>query len=89
VTEQKHVEVAVVTTSGTYPTHGLESEPAQDRVQLVLDKAASALHLTGTSNWIAKVKGREIDANRTYVENDLQGKVDVDWGPREGGGGAR
>ena len=59
-----------------------------ERTRASLDQAAKALHLTGTTNWIAKVKGREIDPNRSYVENDLKGKVDIDWGPRESGGGA-
>ncbi|CCF97125.1 hypothetical protein B7R77_08720 [Ralstonia solanacearum K60] len=84
---EKKVGVAIATTSGFYPETGFIQVPANQKVEVELRKAATALNLTDTSNWVAKVAGRTIDGNRSYAENQLSGNVEIDWGPREGGGG--
>lgn len=84
-----HVLVAVVTTSGSYPAEDFERVPANQKVRVFLKKAAQHLHIVSTENWIAKVNGREIDPEKTYEENKLRGKITIDYGPREGGGGTR
>jgi len=83
----KHVEVAVVTTSGRYPNTGTDRVPANQPVSVVLKKAAKDLNIVDTTNWVARVSNREIDPAKNYEENDLSGTVTIDYGPREGGGG--
>lgn len=83
------VQVAVVTTAGSFPSEGYEPEPIHQKVEQLLKKAAKQLGIIDTSRWIAKVSGREVDPAKSYEENDLSGQFEIDWGPREGGGGAR
>ena len=83
----KKVAVAIATTSGFYPETGFIPVPANQKIEVDLLKAAKALNLTDTSNWVAKVGGRTIVPSQSYAENQLSGEVEVDWGPREGGGG--
>ncbi len=85
--QEQHVEVGVVTTSGTWPTSGTETVPSHQKVRVQLDKAAHHLHIADTTNWIATVSGREIDIEKSYIENGLSGSFVIDFGPREGGGG--
>lgn len=93
--EAKHrehaVEVSISTTAGFFPTEGFSHVPANQAVQVELDKAKHHLHIKDTTNWIASVAGpsgkRVIDPSKTYAENGLSGKVEIDWGPSEGGGG--
>lgn len=86
-----HVEVSVLTTAGIYPAEGFNRVPAGQKVDEELRKAKHALKIKDTLNWVASVNGpagkRVIDAAKTYHENELSGKVDIDWGPSEGGGG--
>lgn len=82
-----HVEIVVVTTSGTYPVTGSDRVAAHQPVRNQLAKAAKELKIVDTSGWIARVGGTEIDVNKTYIENGLTGTVQIDYGPREGGGG--
>jgi hypothetical protein len=84
---ETHVEVVVVTTSGSYPTTGTDRVSAHQPVRNQLAKAARELHIVDTAGWIARVDGREIDVEKSYVENHLAGTVRIDYGPREGGGG--
>lgn len=79
--------VAISTSSGFFPDHGFATVPLDQRVQVQLDAAKTALGITDTSNWVAVVKKDPIDANRTYRENGLKGEVTISWGPSEGGGG--
>jgi hypothetical protein len=83
-----HVDVAVLTTAGAYPAHGYDELPGNQPVKVVLEDATKALKLTNTSTWVAKVGGKEIDIAKSYADNHLTGKVDINYGPREGGGGA-
>jgi len=93
--EAKHrehaVEVSISTTAGFFPTQGFNHVPMNQAVQVELDKAKHALQIRDTTNWIASVAGssgkRVIDPSKTYAENGLSGKVEIDWGPSEGGGG--
>ena len=82
-----HVEVVVVTTSGAYPASGTDQVPIHQPVKVQLAKAASALHITDTTGWIARVNGAEIDPNKSYLENGLSGSITIDYGKQEGGGG--
>ncbi|MDZ7650294.1 MAG: hypothetical protein U5K54_25915 [Cytophagales bacterium] len=54
---ENHVEVAVVTTSGSYPEHEFEKTPSHQKVKVILKKAADKLGIVSTENWIAKVQG--------------------------------
>lgn len=87
--DEKKVGVAIATTSGFYPETGFIQVPANQKVEVELKRAAKAINLTDTSNWVANVAGRTIDPNQSYAENQLSGEVEIDWGPREGGGGQR
>ena len=87
IAKAKHVLVEVVTTSGAWPHHGYESVPSHQPVKDQLKKAAEKLKLANTTNWVAKVDGKEIDVNRSYTENHLKCKVVIDYGPRASGGG--
>lgn len=81
------VEVRVVTTAGVFPASGFERESANQPVKVFLKTAQTALRITDTTNWIAVVSGRRIDSERSYAENHLEGRVEIDWGPDHGGGG--
>lgn len=82
-----HVEVEVVTTSGTYPTTDTDRTAANQPVRVELEKAVRDLHIVDTKSWIARVDGREIDPSKSYIELGLSGTVKIDFGPPEGGGG--
>ena len=84
---ETHVEVAVITTSGSWPAEGFLKVPAHQKVRQQLNEAVRELKISDTTGWVAKVNGREIDIERNYIENGLSGQVSIDYGPREGGGG--
>lgn len=84
-----HVEVAIVTTSGRFPAEGTERVAAHQPVNNELKKAVKELKIVDTTNFIARVGEKEIDPNKSYVENQLTGTVIIDYGPREGGGGSQ
>jgi len=85
--KEQFVEVAVVTTSGTYPSRGHARVPAHQKVRVELEKAAKELKITSTDGWIARVGSKEIDVDKSYLDNALSGEFFIDWGPRQGGGG--
>lgn len=86
--DDKKLDVAIATTSGFYPESGFVWVPANQKIEVELKKAAKALNLTDTSNWVASVSKRPIDPDKSYAENGISGEVEIDWGPREGGGGS-
>jgi len=88
VVDKKHVDVVVVTTGGSFPDEGFERLPINQEVKEQLAKAAKALKLGDVSTWVAKVDSRDIDAQKSYAANGLTGKVEIDFGPPAGGGGA-
>lgn len=84
---EKFVEVRVVTTSGVYPEAGFDRAPEHQLVEVVLKKADEKLHITDTAGWIAVVAGRKINVKKSFAENALSGRVEIDWGPDHGAGG--
>jgi hypothetical protein len=82
------VLVTVVTTAGTFPAEGAKRYLVTTRISDVLAHAARKLHLTGTENWIVTVGGRDVNAIMTFAQAGLSGEVALEWGAREGGGGA-
>lgn len=82
------VLVTVVTTAGTFPAEGAKRYPASTPITQVLADAARKLHLTGTEGWIVTVAGRDVSPTQTLAEAGLVGQVALEWGAREGGGGA-
>jgi len=83
----KTLDVRVITTSGVYPESGFEKVPDHELVKTVLERADKKLHITNTTGWIAVVGGRKIDINRSFRDNGLSGRVEIDWGPDHGAGG--
>ena len=85
------VEVSISTTSGFFPAEGFNRTPANQKVEIELEKAKKELKIKDTAGWVATVTGpvgkRVVDPAKTYIENGLSGKVEIDWGPSEGGGG--
>ncbi len=86
--DEKFIEVAISTTSGFYPSTGYERVPVHQKVEVELHRATKALKLADTAGWVASMNKSPIDPSRSYEDNGLKGQVDIDWGPREGGGGA-
>ncbi|MEX2231640.1 MAG: hypothetical protein WD824_05745 [Cyclobacteriaceae bacterium] len=86
---ENHVQVVVVTTSGSWPKEGFEKIAAHQKVKLFLDKAIRKLNIVTTQQWAVKVGGKVIDPEKTYIEQGLFGDVLIDYGPIEGGGGSR
>ena len=85
--KKSHVEVAVITTSGTWPHDGYEDVPIGQPIKDELHRAVHELKIKDTTNWIARYGTRELDPSKSYKEEGLEGRVDIDYGPREGGGG--
>lgn len=85
------VEVSISTTSGFFPTEGFARVSAHQKVEIELEKTKKELKIRDTAGWVATVTGpsgkRVIDPAKTYIESGLSGKVEIDWGPSEGGGG--
>lgn len=89
--QDQFVEVSISTTAGFYPEEGFERVPTHQKVSVLLKKAQDKLGIKDVAGWVATVTDgsgkRQIDIERSYVENDLSGEVEIDWGPSEGGGG--
>jgi hypothetical protein len=85
------VEVSISTTAGFYPAEGFERVPSNLQLDEELKKAQQHLKIKNTSGWVASVitaSGKQVvDANKSYSESALSGRVEIDWGPSEGGGG--
>jgi hypothetical protein len=90
--KKEEIDVSIATTAGFYPAEGFNTVPEKQKVQHELDEAKDALHLKDVAGWIATVVTpagkRTIDPAKSYAENGLVGKAEIDWGPSEGGGGA-
>jgi hypothetical protein len=88
---EQFVEVSISTTAGFFPAEGFNRVPAHQKVEIELDRAKHELKIKDTAGWIATVTSpsgkRVVIPAKTYSENDLSGKVEIDWGPSEGGGG--
>ncbi len=79
--------VTVLTLSGIYPPAGAVRVQSSDTIERVLIKAKDVLHLTDTSGWVVSVGGRDIEPSQTFAAAGLAGTVELEWMPREGGGG--
>jgi hypothetical protein len=86
--DSKKVEVAVITTAGSYPQTGFEEVPENQKLDVILRKAAHELHIADTSGWVAKINGTAVDTTKSYAELGLRGEVEIDYGRSEGGGGS-
>ena len=89
--KKNDIEVSISTTSGFYPTEGFNAVPENQPIQHELDKAKQALAIKDVAGWIPTVVTptgkRTLDPAKSYAENGLSGKAEIDWGPSEGGGG--
>ncbi|HMO79578.1 MAG TPA: hypothetical protein PKD24_02185 [Pyrinomonadaceae bacterium] len=86
-TDRNFAEAAVVTTSGSYPKNGFERTPIRQKISVILKKAANKLEITDTTDWVATVGEQEVNPDSSYLDCGLSGEVEIDYGPREGGGG--
>jgi len=85
--DDNHIEVAVVTTSGRWPTTGFDRVATHQPVKVELADAAKHLALVSTSNWVARVGTKELKIEASYLDNGLATQAEIDYGPREAGGG--
>lgn len=86
--DQDKVLVTVVTTAGTFPAEGAKRYNRSTLISSVLADAARKLRLVGTEAWIVTVGGRDVGATMSFAQAGLSGEVALEWGEREGGGGA-
>lgn len=82
------VLVTVFTTSGTFPAQGALRVDVDAVIATVLERAAKKLKLTSTVGWVVQVNGNDINPSLTFAQAGINGEVDLEWGAREGGGGA-
>jgi hypothetical protein len=83
----RRIDVAIITTSGAWPQDGFETVPSTQPVRVQLQHAVKGLGITDVEGWIAKVGNRELNVEVDYLDNGLTGQIEIDYGPREGGGG--
>lgn len=79
--------VTVMTLSGVFPAEGGLRVKSDETISSVLEKAARKLDLADTSGWVVSLAGNDINASLTFGQAGLTGTVELDWMPREGGGG--
>lgn len=88
---EQFVEVSVSTTAGFYPAEGTDRAPIHQKISVILQHAKNKLNISDVTNWVATVTDangyRELDPQKSYLDSGLSGTVEIDWGPREGGGG--
>lgn len=85
--DKNFVDVAVITTSGSYPDEGFNKVPIHQKIRVFLDEAALELKIADVSNWVVRINNSEVDQQKNYEDNNLSGEIEIDFGPREGGGG--
>ncbi len=83
------VLVSVHSTAGVYPAEGSIRVKASTTIADVIERARAALEIVPGTDWIIQVGTRDIDPSLTFAGAMLAGTVELSWGPREGGGGAR
>jgi hypothetical protein len=87
---EQHLQAAVVTTSGRWPTSGFEAVNDHQKVRQILEEATRQLQLAGTQDWIATVGAKVLNPDDSFLANGFTtGNVVIDFGPRQGGGGRR
>lgn len=82
------VLITVVTTAGTFPAEGFKRYPTSTPIAEVLADAKRKLGIADSETWIVTVGGRDIDSSLTLAQAGFSGHVALEWGAREGGGGA-
>ena len=82
-----HVFVAVLTTGGSYPADGFSEAPADQPIKVALHRAVIHLQIVNSTDWIATAGGKELNPELSYAASHLTGKIEINYGPREGGGG--
>lgn len=82
------VMVMVVTTAGVFPAEGRKRYPADTPITTALDDAARKLRITAAPDWVVQINGADVNAAQTFAQAGLSGSVTIEWGAREGGGGA-
>jgi len=85
--DDKHILVAVQTTSGRWPEHGFERIPLHQHVEPFLVRAQKELKLVGVVNWQAVVGEKILNVNQSFEGNGLCGQIVIQYGPPAGGGG--
>lgn len=90
--KEQFVEVSVSTTAGFYPAEGTDRMPIHQKISVILQQAKNKLTISDVTNWVVSVNDangyRELDPENSYLDSGLSGVVEIDWGPREGGGGS-
>lgn len=83
------IQVAIVTTSGSYPPDEGEflQVPINQPIARQLAEAARKLGINDTAKWVAKIGTRMLDPTKSYADENLAGEIEIDYGPAEGGGG--
>jgi hypothetical protein len=84
---EHHVHVEVITTAGTWPSEGFAEVNRNQVVKIALERATKNLEIKDTANWVAKVGSKEINPEQNYHAQGLSGHIEIDYGPRAGGGG--
>jgi hypothetical protein len=79
--------VTVLTLSGVFPAEGALRVSNTDLISSVLEKAAKRLELKDTTGWVVSAAGNDVSPSLTFAQAGLAGVVELDWMPREGGGG--
>src|SRR5687767_15329501 len=82
-----HILVAILTTAGSYPAEGFDEVPQNQPIKVQLARAAKELKLTNTTDWLAKIGNTELAVEQSYADNNLSSRVEINYGPRETGGG--
>lgn len=82
------VLVTVVTTAGVFPAEGAKRYPTTTPISGALADAARKLRITAAPDWVVLVHETDMVASFTFAQAGLSGSVQLQWGPREGGGGA-
>lgn len=85
--KENFVQVAVVTTSGSYPEKGFERTPEHQKIKVILEKTIRELKIADSTGWVSIVGETEVNVDASYIDQGLQGEIEIDYGPREGGGG--
>jgi len=90
--EEKHPDkilVTVVTTAGVFPPEGVARYPATMLISAVLAEAKVELKIPEIpADWVVTHDNADLSPNQTFAQAHLSGCVKLEWGPREGGGGA-
>jgi len=77
----RHVELAIETPSGTWPTEGFFMAPAWQHVERQLKHATRELQIGDTSGWEATAGGRILNVRESFRKNQLEGRVVIRYGP--------